>query len=367
MTGSETADAGVAIRPDELAGRDAPGRDASGGAENRFARVVETLPIALVLVAATGRIELVNRRAERMFGYDRAELLGKSLEFLMPKRGREPIGRRKDGSEIPLEIDRNPVDIDGEPMVLASIVDITARHEAEREREEQRVELLRSNADLEEFAYLASHDLKAPLRGIANLVQWIGDDTAATANPETLENLKLLRNRVTRLQMLLDGLLAYSRVGRKHAAVEEVDVAVMVDDIVAMLAPPPGFSVVREGGMPVIRTHRAPLRVVLENLIGNALKHHDHAEGRITVAMRRVDGMVEFRVGDDGPGISPWFHDRIFMIFETLASREDVESSGIGLAVVKKKVEGHGGRIHVESAPPVRGATFVFTWKEAVA
>ena len=119
--------------------------------------------------------------------------------------------------------------------------------------------------------------------------------------------------------------------------------------------------------MPVIRTHRAPLRVVLENLIGNALKHHDHAEGRITVAMRRVDGMVEFRVGDDGPGISPWFHDRIFMIFETLASREDVESSGIGLAVVKKKVEGHGGRIHVESAPPVRGATFVFTWKEAVA
>jgi len=361
MTGSETADAGVATRPDGL-----PGRDASGRAEDRFARVVETSPIALVLAAATGRIELVNRQAERLFGYDRADLLGKSVEFLMPKRGREPIGRRKDGTEIPLEIGLNPVDIDGEPMVLASIVDITARREVEREWEEQRLELLRSNADLEEFAYLASHDLKAPLRGIANLVQWIGDDTAATANPETLENLTLLRNRVTRLQMLLDGLLAYSRVGRKHAAVEDVDVAVMVDDIVAMLTPPPGLVVAREGAMPMIRTHRAPLRVVLENLIGNALKHHDRTEGRITVAMRRVDGMVEFRVGDDGPGISPWFHDRIFMIFETLASREDVESSGIGLAVVKKKVEGHGGRIHVESAPPARGSTFVFTWKEAV-
>jgi signal transduction histidine kinase len=107
--------------------------------------------------------------------------------------------------------------------------------------------------------------------------------------------------------------------------------------------------------------------VVLENLIGNALKHHDRAEGRVTVAMRIVDGMAEFRVGDDGPGISPWFHDRIFMIFETLASREDVESSGIGLAIVKKKVEGHGGHIRVESTPPARGTTFVFTWKDATA
>ena len=92
------------------------------------------------------------------------------------------------------------------------------------------------------------------------------------------------------------------------------------------------------------------------------------SEGLVTVAMQKLDdGMVEFRVSDDGPGISPWFHDRIFMIFETLASREDVESSGIGLAIVKKKVEGHGGHIRVESAPPVRGTTFVFTWKEAAA
>jgi signal transduction histidine kinase len=369
MTGSETADAGVAARPDEVSGRGLPGRGRPRlPAEDRFARVVEMSPIALVLTTGTGRIELVNRQAERMFGYDRAELQGKSLELLMPERLRgRHAGLRKDSTEIPLEIDLNPIDIDGEPMVLASIVDITARREAEREREEQRLELLRSNADLEEFAYLASHDLKAPLRGIANLVQWIGDDTAATANPETLENLKLLRNRVTRLQMLLDGLLAYSRVGRKHAAVEAVDVAVMVDDIVAMLAPPPGFVVTHNGEMPVLRTHRVPLRVVLENLIGNALKHHDRTEGRITVAMQKTDGVAEFRVSDDGPGISPWFHDRIFMIFETLASREDVESSGIGLAIVKKKVEGHGGRIHVESAPPTRGASFVFTWQEAVA
>ena len=119
--------------------------------------------------------------------------------------------------------------------------------------------------------------------------------------------------------------------------------------------------------MPAIRTHRVPLRAVLENLIANGVKHHDRAEGRISVSMRLEDGVAEFRVNDDGPGIAPRFHERIFVIFQTLASRDDVESSGIGLAIVKKRVENHGGRIWVESTPPARGTTFAFTWKEAVA
>ena len=227
-------------------------------------------------------------------------------------------------------------------------------------------ELERSNADLEEFAYAASHDLKAPLRAIGHLAQWIGEDLGTNANPDTIENLKLLQGRVLRLQLLLDGLLAYSRVGRHTStAVEEVNIADLVRDIVALLAPPGGFVVTCEGEMVAIRTHRMPIEVVLTNLIGNGLKHHDRAEGRITVAMRKVDGVAEFRVSDDGPGIAPRFHDRIFVIFQTLASRDDVESSGIGLAIVKKKVQAHGGRIWVESAPPARGTTFVFTWNEA--
>jgi signal transduction histidine kinase len=231
--------------------------------------------------------------------------------------------------------------------------------------DEQRYELERSNADLEEFAYIASHDLKAPLRAISHLAEWIGEDIEATASAETLDNLRLLRSRVTRLQLLLDGLLAYSRVGRAQVEVEAVEVAALVEDVVALLAPPPGFTVACDSGMPRLRTHRTPLRVVLENLIGNALKHHDRAEGRISVAMRLADGVAEFRVSDDGPGIPARFHDRIFQIFQTLASRDDVEASGIGLAIVKKKVQGHGGRIRVESVPPARGASFVFTWCEA--
>jgi PAS domain S-box-containing protein len=358
-------------------------------AEDRFARVVDASPTALVLAARSGQIEMVNAQAERMFGYDRAELHGKPLDMLLPQqvRGRlvdlpdgfftdmEPrmlgidldlFGLRKNGTEFCLEIRLNPIDIDGESMLLAAIIDVTARREIELEKEQKQRELERSNADLEEFAYVASHDLKAPLRAISHLAQWISEDIGVSATPETAENLKLLQGRVVRMQMLLDGLLNYSRVGHVNSLVEDVNIAELVDEVIVLVAPQPRFTVTCEGTMPVIYTHRTPIQVVLENLIGNGLNHHDRAEGHITVSARIVDGLTEFRVSDDGPGIAPQFHERIFAMFQTLASRDDVESSGIGLTIVKKKVQAHGGQIWIESAPPVRGTTFVFTWKEAV-
>jgi PAS domain S-box-containing protein len=364
-----------------------PGSWLSSSPEDRVARIVEASPTALVLAARSGRIEMVNGRAERMFGYDRAALHGKPLELLLPERfrrrhadlrddfltnmsprmmgeGRDLFGLRKDGTEFPLEIGINPIDGDDELMVLAGIIDVTTQREIEREKEAQRCELARSNADLEEFAYAVSHDLKAPLRAISHLAQWIGDDIKEIANPETLESLRLLQRRAARMQMLLDGLLNYSRVGHTNSPIEDVDIAELVGEIAAMLAPPPGFIVNCEGTMPVIQTHRMSIQVVLENLIGNGLKHHDGAEGRVTISARPVDGATEFRVSDDGPGIAAEFHERVFLIFQTLVSRDDVESSGIGLAIVKKKVQKHGGQIRIESAPPVRGTTFVFTWKE---
>ncbi len=260
----------------------------------------------------------------------------------------------------------------GTPLRLIGVsLDVTARKQAEaeqkrliEEKEQQRRELERSNADLERFAYAASHDLKAPLRAISHLAQWISDDVGPTANPETTENIELMLSRVARMQRLLDGLLAYARVGRIRGASDDVDIAEVVADIAAMLAPPAGFVIDFEGERSVMRVGRIPIQVVLENLIGNGLKHHDLAQGRITVAMRPVGGMTEFRVSDDGPGIAAQFHERIFEIFQTLVSRDEFESNGIGLAIVKKIVETHGGQIRVESAPPARGTTFVFTWKE---
>ncbi len=250
-------------------------------------------------------------------------------------------------------------------VVLCTIVDISTRRELERERDRQRQELERSNADLEEFAYVASHDLKAPLRAISHLAEWIREDIMPAPDTETAANLDLLQGRVGRMRRLLDGLLAYSRIGREHASVETVDIEELLQDIIALLAPPPGFTVAWEGGPALLRTQRVAIQVVLENLIANALKHHDHAEGRIVVSMRMLDGLAEFRVSDDGPGIHDRFHERIFVIFQTLASRDDIESSGIGLAIVKRRIEHHGGRIRIESAPPARGASFVFTWKPA--
>ncbi|MBK1659327.1 ATP-binding protein [Paracraurococcus ruber] len=226
-------------------------------------------------------------------------------------------------------------------------------------------ELERSNAALEEFAYAASHDLKAPLRAIGHLADWIAEDIGPAASATTAENLRMLQGRVLRLQSLLDGLLAYARAARQsYPEAEAVDVAALVRDIAATLGAPAGFTIACAPGLPVLRTHLAPLQQVLSNLIVNAIMHHDRAEGRVEVAMRKQDDVAEFRIGDDGPGIPPRFQDRVFQIFQTLASRDAVEASGIGLAIVRKHVQAHGGSIWIESAPPRRGATFVFTWSE---
>jgi len=338
-----------------------------------YAQIVEASPSGLLHVAPDGRIMLVNRRIEAMFGYDRAELLGQPAEMLVPERFRgggqcigsgDLVGLRRDGREFPIEIDLNPIVADGIHGTIAAVQDITARHEASLGMERQRQELQRSNADLAEFAHAASHDLKAPLRGMAHLADWIAEDIGETASPQTLENCALLRARAMRMQALLDGLLAYARAGRVLAPPETFDTAEMVRDLVATLALPGGFTVTLAGEMPTITAERMPLERVLQNLIETAVKHHDRRIGRILVSASRDKDRIRFSVGDDGPGIPPRYHDRIFQVFQTLNRRDDVEASGIGLSIVKKKVEVRGGRVTVESAPPQRGTRFTFTWPE---
>lgn len=355
--------------------------------EERFRQVVESAPNAMVMIDRGGKIELVNVEAERLFGYTRAELVGKKVGILVPERfrvkhpelrtaffaspaarpmgaGRDLYGVKKDGSEIPIEIGLNPIETDDGMMVLAAIVDISARVKAQALIEQQTKELQSTNAELEQFAYTVSHDLKAPLRAIENLAEWIAEDIEKSATPETRENLALLRRRCERLENLLSGLLEYSRVGRIKAQPEWVDTGRLVAEIVEYLSPPPNFVVECRSAMPILRAAKAPLEHIMQNLISNALKHHDRDRGTVAISARDLGRHVEITVQDDGPGIDPAFQDRIFGMFQTLKPRDDVEGSGVGLAIVKKAVEANGGTIRVESAPPRRGTAFLFSWRK---
>jgi signal transduction histidine kinase len=252
-------------------------------------------------------------------------------------------------------------------MLLPSPAQLRMINDTLSERDRQAVELSRLNADLEEFAYIASHDLRTPLRAIGQLADWIGQDIQSTAGQETLENLQLMQQRTARLEMLIASLLSYARAGHAKAAVETVDLGDLVGEIVASIAPPSGFHVRFRNEAPVILTQRPPLDHVLRNLISNAIKHHDRPEGEVIVSAQMTGGVVSFRVEDDGPGIAPAFHERIFAIFQTLQPRDDQETSGVGLSIVRKTVERAGGKVWVESAPPRRGSAFLFTWPATVA
>jgi PAS domain S-box-containing protein len=236
--------------------------------------------------------------------------------------------------------------------------DETERVAAEEERERLLLALAKTNAELDQFAYVVSHDLKAPLRGIRHLSEWIDEEAAPNATPSLKENLVLLRERVQRLEALIDGILAYARLGRIEGQTEEVDLRELLQETVELLAPAEG-AVRSPQPLPVVRTERVPLQQVLINLIGNALTHGGGAV-RVRVAVAR--GGFQLSVEDDGPGIPASHHERIWALFATLGPRLGAgASSGIGLATVKRIVEGRGGRAWLVSAEG-EGATFHVWW-----
>jgi len=244
-------------------------------------------------------------------------------------------------------------------------VDVTEEQKTKQELAELALALERTNRELDSFAYAASHDLRAPLRGIANLAQWIEEDLVATGplKSETREMLELMRIRMHRMEGLIEGLLQYSRAGRSHQDPEMVDVNELIDDVVDLLAPPEDTMISIASELPTIRTERLLLQQVFMNLIGNALKHCGRRDCEITIDAKRVGPFYEFSVRDNGPGIPPDYQERIWGIFQTLESRDHVEGAGIGLALVKKIVETQKGRAWVESALGA-GATFRFLWRK---
>ena len=253
-------------------------------------------------------------------------------------------------------------DNEGKPKrMVGSITDIHSRKKTEHALQQYTQDLKRSNDELDSFAYVASHDLKAPLRAIVNLASWIEEDAGDVLPPESAEHLKHLKQRIARMDGLLNDLLNYSRVSRSESDTEAIDISQLIGDIIDLLHPPETFQFDIPHDLPILKTARAPIQQVFLNLIGNAIKHHHQPCGLIKIEWVDLGSHFSFAVRDNGPGIAPEYHERVFQLFQTLKPRDEVEGSGMGLSLVQKLVLHHGGTITLDSQPG-EGATFTFTW-----
>ena len=365
-------------------------RAAWGKADSLSQAVINSLRERIVVVDPAGKVIATNRACDR-FRAEHAgelELLAPGADYLStcPPEVARGIRDVLAGSlaefvtEYPLDLKTGRIwfllaatRLETGSGVVISHLDITSRHKAEETYRRRAVELAmlakslkKTNEELDQFAYITSHDLRAPLRGIANLSTWIEEDMGEKFTPEAHQQMDVLRGRVHRMEAMIDGILEYSRVGRVRTPPKEIDVASLLAETIDLLAPPADVVIEVAPGMPVIVGDPLRLQQVFMNLIGNAIKYNDKPAGVVRIEWRDADEFVEFSVADNGPGIEPQYHEKIFVIFQTLQPRDKVEATGVGLSLVRKIVENSGGTVSVESDVG-RGSTFRFTWPRRVA
>ena len=354
-------------------------------ADTKFRALLESAPDSIVIVDRRGRIAIVNQQVEQMFGYRRDELVGQPIEILIPDRFREqhvgdrsryvahprtrPMGaglqlfaRRKDGTEFPVEIRLSPLE-EPDGMLVTSIVrDVSDRKRAEEQLRQAAAELESSNAELEQFAYVASHDLQEPLRMVASYTQLLARRYQGKLDEDADEFIGFAVDGATRMQALINDLLAYSRVGTRGRPFEATKTVDIVDRVTADLdvAIKEAGATITRGPLPIVMGDAVQLGQLFQNLISNAIKFRGERPPVVRINAEREGSAWRFSVQDNGIGIEPEYAERIFVIFQRLHSRAEYPGTGIGLAICKKIVERHGGHIWVES-PPGEGTTFHFT------
>jgi signal transduction histidine kinase len=240
------------------------------------------------------------------------------------------------------------------------LIEIQRHKDTEKKLADTAARLHESNLELNQFSYAASHDLRSPLRAIETLVKWIEEDCSSLLPETSRKNLELIKKRAQRLNALITGMLEYSRIGQRGEE-ENVDLGTLLTEIIDTLSPPTHITVTLDTALPIIKANKTKISQVFLNLISNAIKYNDKLKGRINIGVQTVENYYQFYVKDNGCGIEPQYYETVFEIFKMLHSRDDIEGSGIGLAIVKKIVEKQGGKIWVQSTPG-KETTFFFTW-----
>jgi len=357
--------------------------------EGRYRGLLEAAPDAMVVVDQGGEIVLLNVQAEKQFGYRRDELVGQKMKSLIPEgfaerltadalrsaedalaqqigTGIELNGRRKDGSEFPIEIMLSPLESAEGVLVTAAIRDITKRKKAEANLLQKVEELNRSNEELEQFAYIASHDLQEPLRMVASYTQLLSKRYKGKLDSDADEFIAFAVDGASRMQRLIQDLLAYSRVGTKGNDLRDTSSEEALEQALINLrgAIEASGAQVTHDPLPTVLADEMQLVQLFQNLVGNAIKYQNPGVPRIHISAARNGGKQwTFSIKDNGLGIDPQYFEKIFGMFQRLHKREEFAGTGVGLAICKKIVERHGGSISVESQPG-QGSTFRFAWGE---
>ena len=352
--------------------------------EKKIRMIINSALDAVITIDKKSNITEWNHQAEDMFGWTKEEVLGKPLkDFIIPPAlrdqhtagmqhyyatGHGPVlnnrvevpAMDRNGREFPVELSVVPMKIKGEHAFSAFVRDITQQKEAEKKREMLLKKLEKANHELQDFAYIVSHDLKAPLRAIGSLAHWLEEDYGEKIDQDGLDQLAMLQGRVKRMHELINGILNYSRVGRTNTETEEVALEGVVAKTIELLSPPSHIQIQVEGQWPSLILNRVRIQQVFQNLIGNAIKYMDKANGWVEVAVEETETNWTFSIKDNGPGIEGKYFEKIFRIFQTLNPRDEVEGTGIGLSIVKKILDLYGGTIWLTSEKS-QGTTFYFT------